>query len=236
MGLKDGAHRLARPGWYAHPFVQPHLDHTDWFWMGWFMGHWSAKKQGGTAEWAKQQLSDPEIRATILVITTQSGKWQKGKELALEGHIGNTSLRGSGMQAETPEEVSGQEGHGLEKGNRSYKFLELYKIVAWTLTGTVRMNMMDWIMSGPEQKGRRIDLGLKRRFQFGMLILRGRCVTLLEISKSQLERWVLSLGARSLEAAQTCDPHKDGRWPLCETPLGERIKLEQSLGKGHPTG
>lgn len=48
--------------------------------------------------------------------------------------------------------------------------------------------MMDWIMSGPEQKGRRIDLGLKRRFQFGMLILRGRCVTLLEISKSQLER------------------------------------------------
>ena len=34
------------------------------------------------------------------------------------------------MQAETPEEVSGQEGHGLEKGNRSYKFLELYKIVA----------------------------------------------------------------------------------------------------------
>lgn len=49
------------------------------------------------------------------------------------------------------------------------------------------MKMMGQVTRAPEQKERKIDLGLKR-FRFGMLILRGRWVTLLEISRNQLDR------------------------------------------------
>lgn len=61
----------------------------------------------------------------------------------------------------------------MRKRNRSCKFLEPREVVARTFTGTVRMKMMGQIAIAHEQKEKHIDLRLKRRFPFRVLILRG---------------------------------------------------------------